>query len=86
MNIITWNCHGTTARGFSVLIKDLVKYNNSSFLILLETHTSGDKAISIIHKFGLHGSFIQDATGHWGGICCVWQLDDWTMKVLRNMT
>lgn len=80
MNIITWNCHGTTARGFSVLIKDLVKYNNSSFLILLETHTSGDKAISIIHKFGLHGSFIQDVT--W----CVWKLDDKIVKVLMNMT
>lgn len=50
MNVIGWNCRGTTGKGFGDLMKDLKKYHDSKLIILMETHASGVRADSIIKK------------------------------------
>lgn len=42
---------------FGVLIKDKMKQYCSSFVILMDTHTSGKRTKSIVHKISLRGSF-----------------------------
>lgn len=59
MNILCWNCRGTTSRGFGSLIRDMRKVNDANFIILMETHTNGFRATCIVRKIGLNGSFIQ---------------------------
>ena len=53
MNLINWNSRGTNSKGLGVLIRDMMKQNQSSFVVMLETHISGYKAKNIIHKIGL---------------------------------
>lgn len=84
MNVTSWNCQGSTSKGFSGLMKDMMKKNNSNFVILLETHISGVKTKSVIRKTGLKGSFVEEASGFFGGIWCLWDDNDWRMKVLRT--
>ena len=77
MNVTSWNCKGSTSKGFSGLMKDMMKKNNSTFVILLETHISGVKTKSVIRKTGLKGSFVEEASGFFGGIWCLWDDNDW---------
>lgn len=84
MNIICWNCRGTAGKGFGSLMRDLQNKYDTKFCILLETHTSGDKAKSIVRKFGLNGSFIQEAHGFACGIWCLWDQAVWKVKVIRS--
>jgi len=42
LSVISWNCRGTISRGFGILIKDMMKQYKSSFVILMEIHTSGE--------------------------------------------
>lgn len=50
MSVICWNCRGTASKGFAGLIKDMVRDQGVSMIALLETHTSGSHATSIIKK------------------------------------
>lgn len=74
MNVISWNYRGTASKGFVSLVRDLRQQYDSNFIIM-ETHTSGDRASSIIKKLGFKGSFILEACGHSGGIWCLWKVD-----------
>lgn len=84
MNVTSWNYRGMTSKGFNTLMKDTMKQNNSSFLILLETHTSGEKARSIIRRIGLKGCCVEEASGHWGGIWCLWDTNNWSVTAKRS--
>lgn len=68
MNFITWNCRGVGRRSFPGLIRDLKQKYEAYFIILIETHVSGDKCNNIIRRMGLDGSCISEAQGHSGGI------------------
>lgn len=68
MNIICWNCRGTTNKGFVSLVRDMRNSYESKFIILMETHTSGVWAAGIVKRLGLNGSFFQDACVDSGGI------------------
>lgn len=57
MNFLSWNCRGTSAKGFPSLVKDLKKEYDSSLIFLLETHSSGENAGRIVKKIGFSGSF-----------------------------
>lgn len=84
MNIVSWNCHGMAGKGFGSMVKDLRRYQDANFVILMETHTSGARAPGIVKKFGLNGSFIQEACGHSGGIWCLWDQTFWKVDVISN--
>lgn len=53
-------------------MRELQKNYDTKLRILMEMHTSGDKASSIIKIISLKGNFIQEAQGHSGGIWCLW--------------
>lgn len=61
MNVISWNCRGSAAKGFSSLIKDMSKEYEASMFFLLKTHSSGDKARRQARKLGFSGTFIVDS-------------------------
>lgn len=84
MNVISWNCRGTAGKDFVSMVKDLRKFYNTNFIILMETHTSGNRAAGIIKKFGFNGNFVQEACGHSGGIWCLWDQSFWKVDVLNN--
>lgn len=84
MNFLAWNCRGTTAKGFSSLIKDIRREYHASLVFLLETHSSGEKAKNQIKKLGLSGSHIVDSRGQSGGIWCIWDLVVWSVEVLES--
>lgn len=81
MNLISWNCRGTKAKGFRGLVKDLCALHSASFLILLETQLSGVSADKIIDDIGFDGHAKVDATGRSGGIWCLWDSSLWTVQV-----
>lgn len=68
MNVISWNCRGMTSKRFNMLIRGMMKQNKSSFFILLETHTSGENARSIIRRISLKGCCVEEASDHSSGI------------------
>ncbi|XP_019451752.1 PREDICTED: uncharacterized protein LOC109353844 [Lupinus angustifolius] len=80
---MSWNCMGTNARGFSRLIKDIKGLYSISFLILLETQISGEKAEKVICKLGFDGVAKVDARGRSGGIWCLWDSNSWDVHVLE---
>lgn len=71
-------------KGFLSLVKDLKKEYQSSFVFLLETHSSGDKARKLVKKTGFSGNFIVDAAWQSGGIWCLWDLALWKVEVLTS--
>jgi len=47
MNILSWNCIGTSSRGFGSMIGDIRREYCSSSVCLLESHACGKKAIKL---------------------------------------
>ncbi|RYQ90369.1 hypothetical protein Ahy_B09g096486 [Arachis hypogaea] len=84
MYIISWNCGKAGSKSFHSLIQDMCKEYSASFIILLKTHVSGVKGKNIRDKIGLNGSFIVEATGHSGGIWCLWDDSIWNVCVLEH--
>lgn len=84
MNIISWNCRGTSCKGFGNMIRDMKIFHHSNFIILMETHTSGQQALGIVRKLGFDGNFVQDACGFSGGIWCLWSKLFWKVDVVRS--
>lgn len=84
MNFISWNCRGTASKWFTSLVKDLRREYNASLIFLLETHTSGEKAVKLARKTGLAGNFIVDARGQAGGIWCLWDEAQWQVNVIDS--
>ena len=68
MNVIFWNCQGTSSKGFANLLKDISARYKVHLMVLWETHISGEKARKIILKFGFDGYHVQDGEGFSGGI------------------
>lgn len=45
------------------MIKDMFREHRSSFLILMETHATGDAAARVGSRVGLDGLFMEEARG-----------------------
>lgn len=58
MNFMAWNCRGTTAKGFSGLLKDLRREYSASLMFLLQTHSSGPNCLKQVKKTGFSGQFV----------------------------
>lgn len=81
MNVMSWNCRGIGAKGFTCLVKDIRRNYEASLIFLLETHSSGELAQRKIKKMGFTGNFIVDSVGQAGGIWCLWD-SNWSVEVL----
>ena len=79
MNIVIWNCKGASSKGFASLMKDISAEYEASFVVLLETHVSSEKAKKIISRFPFHGS----CKGFSSGIGCIQQQQIWQVDILR---
>ncbi|XP_052112461.1 uncharacterized protein LOC127744218 [Arachis duranensis] len=84
MNIISWNCRGVGSKTFPSLIRDLRHEYSANLFFLLETHVNGIRGNQIRHKIGFDQSFVVDATGHAGGIWCLWDSSVWKVDVLEH--
>ncbi|XLU48026.1 hypothetical protein S245_042840 [Arachis hypogaea] len=84
MNFIIWNCRGVGGKGFHTLIRDLKREFEANFIILLETHVSGDRGNKIREKMGFDGVFVEESRGHSGGIWCLWDTNFWQVIVLHH--
>ncbi|KAL1310123.1 uncharacterized protein [Arachis hypogaea] len=82
MNILTWNCRGAGGKTFPNLIRDLKRDYDLNFVILLETHISGDRGRTVRNRIGFDGMFVEDARGQSGGIWCLWNSDIWEVEIL----
>lgn len=86
MNIICWNCRGTTSKGFVGLTKDMKHEYSASFIALLETHSSGNQAKRLVRRMGFDHDhhFIVDAIGQSGGIWLLWDINHWNIQILKD--
>ncbi|KAL1316390.1 hypothetical protein AAHE18_15G062500 [Arachis hypogaea] len=84
MNIINWNCRGAGAKSFSYLIRDLRREFDANFLLLFETHLSGDRGKDVRNKLGFDGCFVEEASGHSGGIWALWDSSIWKVDILSH--
>lgn len=76
--VVGWN------KDFCTLVKDMMKQHFTSFVILMETHTYGEKPKGIIRCIGLWGTFVEVARGHSGGMWCLWDTNVWKVDILRS--
>ncbi|XP_057426589.1 uncharacterized protein LOC130720022 [Lotus japonicus] len=83
LNLITWNVRGAAAKGFPLLIKDLVYRHRVSCVALFETRVSGSRAKAIVKSLGFDQSFIVEAEGFAGGIWILWKGHEVQVEVLR---
>lgn len=84
MNLICWNCRGTASKGFAGLIRDMKRDYSSSFIALLETHSSGNQAKRIVRRIGFENHVIRDARGQSGGIWLLWDSNFWNISVIKE--
>ncbi|RYR43670.1 hypothetical protein Ahy_A08g040067 [Arachis hypogaea] len=79
-----WNCRGAGSKAFPSIIRDLRQEYEANFIFLLETHVSGSRGKQIREKMGFDKSFVVDATGHSGGIWCLWDSSVWNVDVMEH--
>ncbi|RYR28245.1 hypothetical protein Ahy_B01g052364 [Arachis hypogaea] len=58
-------------------IDDIKREFGISFLILLETHVSGDHDVKIRDMLDFDNCLVEEARGHSGGIWCLWDSSLW---------
>ncbi|XP_010666673.1 uncharacterized protein LOC104883809 [Beta vulgaris subsp. vulgaris] len=70
IKILVWNVQG--AGNKVPIIKELVRINKPSVVVLVETHLSGEQAQKICDKIGFQGQQRVEAQGFSGGIWLLW--------------
>jgi hypothetical protein len=73
MNCLIWNCRGAGGKEFSAIIRDYSRIYNIDLVAILEPRISGDRADTVIKKFGFSDSVKVDAHGFSGGIWVAWK-------------
>ena len=61
--VVTLICRGTSKKRFMMLIHDLVKKHDVGLLVLMETHSNGNRAEGITRSFKFDKHFIKDVEG-----------------------
>ncbi|XP_025617033.1 uncharacterized protein [Arachis hypogaea] len=79
-----WNCRGASAKSFPYLIRDLRREFDANFLLLFETHLSGDRGKEVRNKLGFDGCFVEEANGHSGGIWALWVSSIWKVDIFGH--
>lgn len=55
IKIMIWNVQGAGSQFFFTIIKELIKINNPTVLVLVETHISGEIAQRVCDSIGFSG-------------------------------
>ena len=77
IKILVWNVQGVGNK-ISV-IRDLVRINRPTMMVLVETHLSGEQANSVCDRIGLSGKLRVEAQGFSGGIWMFWRAEEITV-------
>lgn len=70
IKLLIWNAQGAGNKMF--VIRELIRINRPSVLVLVETHLSGDQAQKVCEKIGFGGQLRVEAQGFSGGIWMFW--------------
>ena len=75
MNIIVWNCRGALKPSFQKHVGKLVRTQNPTILVIMETHVGGGRAKAIIDRLPFDGSVHTETIGFTGGLWMLWDSD-----------
>ncbi|XP_057246683.1 uncharacterized protein LOC130589440 [Beta vulgaris subsp. vulgaris] len=71
VKILVWNVQGVGNK--IPTIRELIRINNPTVLVLVETHLSGEQAQKVCDKIGFSGNLRVEAQGFSGGIWLFWR-------------
>lgn len=74
IKILIWNVQGVGNK--IAVIRDLVRINQPTMLVLVETHLSGEQADNVCNRIGFSGKFRVEAQGFAGGIWMFWKAEE----------
>lgn len=72
-NFLVWNCQGAGDNSFVNLLREFVKQNNCSMVVIVEPRINGFHAKRVINSTGFERSHRVESTGLSGGIQILWQ-------------
>lgn len=75
MNVIIWNCRGVIKPSFQSDIRELVRNQNPTMLVVMETKVGGDRAREITDRMPFDGAIHMDTIGYAGGLWLLWNSD-----------
>ena len=74
IKILIWNVQGV---GNKVpMVKEVIRVNNPTMVVLVETHLSGEQADTVCDRIGFSGKLRVDAQGFSGGIWMFWKAEE----------
>ena len=82
MNALCWNCRGTSSKGFSKLMNDIMHEFHVSLCFLLETHASVSNTEKIIKRMRFDSHYIVGSKGQAGGFGILGILQ-WKIRVVE---
>lgn len=84
MIVLLWNCRGAGSADFLRHMKDLVRSQKPSIMVVVEPKISGTRAQRVIRQLGFSNFHISDPIGYAGGIWICWEQDILTLEILTS--
>ena len=79
IKILVWNVQGVGNK--IPMVKEIVRVNRPTMLVLVETHLSGEQADRVCDRIGFSGKMRVDAQGFSGGIWMFWKAEEIAVTV-----
>lgn len=77
MIITSWNIRGLNSKGKQRYLRDRLKKDKPSIMIIQETKISTQKMEEIMRRFNTHYEIMgQDAAGNAGGLAVLWNPEE----------
>ncbi|XP_056694850.1 uncharacterized protein [Spinacia oleracea] len=76
IKILMWNVQGAGKQAFMATLKEIIRINNPTVIVLVETHLSGEKAQRVCDRIGFSGQTRVEAQGFSGGIWLFWKEEE----------
>lgn len=74
IKILVWNVQGVVNK--IPMVKEVIRVNTPTMLVLIETHLSGEQAERVCNKIGFTGRLRVEAQGFSGGIWMFWKAEE----------
>ena len=84
LKIMVWNVQGVLNK--VAVIRELVRINKPTVLVLVETHISGEQASEVCTRIGFSGNLRVEAQGFRGGIWMMWRKDEVSITHMGSHT
>lgn len=82
MNALCWNCRGTSSKGFSKLMSDIMHEFHVLLCFLLETYASVSNTEKIIKRMRFDSHYIVGSKGQAGGFG-IFGILQWKIRVVE---